>query len=172
MVRNVVSLACDRLAWIMLGVMVGALSATAFTQQPPAQPLPAPAQQAQAAAPPRVFTGGAGLVLNFIKPDKTKDFEAIVGKLKEALTASPKPERQEQAKGWRVFKASEAASGGATLYVFFVDPPVKDADYAVTTLLGEALSGDEMTQLTRQYVDAYSSGQNFVNLALVADFAK
>src|SRR4029078_6150317 len=98
-----------------------------------------PAQQAQAAASPRVFTADVGLVLNFVKPDKTKDFEAIVAKLKDALTASTKPERVEQAKTWRVFKAVESAAGGSALYVFIADPPAKNADSAVTSVLSHAL---------------------------------
>lgn len=170
MVRNAVLVACDRLAWVTLGLIVGALSATTVFSQ--ATPPPPPAQQAQAAAPARLLTADAGLVLNFIKPDKTKDFEAVIAKLKDALSASAKPERKEQAKGWRVFKSPDPAAGGAALYVYFIDPPLKAADYTVTNILAEALSPDEMTQLTKQYVDSYASGQNFVNLALVADLGK
>lgn len=169
MVRNALLVACDRLAWILLGLIAGVLSATAFTQA--TQP-PPPAQQAQAAAAPRVFAADAGLVLNFIKPDKTKDFEAVIAKLKDALTGSAKPERKEQAKSWRVFKSPDPAAGGAALYVFFIDPPVKGADYTVTNILAEAVPADEMTQLTKQYVESYASGQNFVNIALVSDFGK
>jgi hypothetical protein len=171
--RNVLLAVCDRAAWIAAGAIAGALSVTVFSQQPPAAgQLPAPAAQAQAAALPRVLAGDAGLVLNFIKPDKTKEFEAILEKLKAALTASGKPERKAQAKGWRVFKGAEPAAGGTALYVFIVDPPVKDADYSVTRVLAESLPADEMTELTRQYVETYASGQNFVSLTLVADFAK
>jgi hypothetical protein len=176
--RNLLRVVCDRAAWIAAGAVAGALSVTVFTQppppagQPPAGQLPAPAAQAQAAASPRVLSGDAGLVLNFIKPDKTKDFEAILQTLKDALSGSAKAERKEQAKGWRVFKGVEPAAGGSALYVFIVDAPVKNADYAVTSVLGETMSGDELTQLTKQYVDSYASGQNFVNLTLVADFAK
>src|SRR5206468_7481643 len=138
--RNALRAACDRLAWVTLGLIVGALSATTvFSQVPPPPP---PAQQAQAAAAPRVFTSETGLVLNFIKPDKTKDFEAVIAKLKDALTGSAKAERKEQAKSWRVYKASDPAAGGAALYVYFVDPAVKGADYAVTTILAEALPPD------------------------------
>jgi hypothetical protein len=170
MVRNALLVVCNRLAWVALGLIVGAWSATtAFTQT--TQP-PAPAQRAEGAPPTRVFTSDAGLVLNFIKPDKTKDFEAVIARLKDAMSESAKPERQEQAKSWRVFKAIEPAAGGAALYVFFTDAPVKDADYAVTTIMAETIAPDEMTELTRQYTESYASGQNFVNLALVADFGK
>src|SRR5207247_4769627 len=113
MIRNAVLVACDRLAWVILGLIVGALPATTVFSQ--ATPPPPPAQQAQAAAPARVFSADAGLVLNFVKPDKTKDFEGVIAKLKDALTESAKPERKEQAKGWRVFKSPDPAAGGAAL---------------------------------------------------------
>ena len=53
----------------------------------------------------------APLLLNFIKPDKTADFEMVMGKVKEALAKSEKPERKQQAAGWKVFKADRARSG-------------------------------------------------------------
>ncbi len=170
MVRNALPVVCDRLAWVFLGLIVGALSATTVFSQ--ATPQPPPAEQAQAAAPTHVFTSDAGLVLNFIKPDKTKDFEAVIAKLKDALSESAKPERKQQAKGWRVFKSSDPAAAGAALYVYVVDPPVKGADYTVTNILAEALPSEEMAPLLKQYVESYASGQNFVNLALVADVGK
>jgi hypothetical protein len=136
--------------------------------QPPALPMP----QATAAPAPRVFGSNTGLVLNFIKPDKTADFEAVVEKLKEALAQSPNPQRQQQAANWRVFKAQDSAAGGAALYVYIVDPAVKGADYTVTTILAEAFSSDELRALYKQYTEAYASGQNFVSLSLVSDLGK
>ena len=138
------------------------------TQTPPAQP---PAQQAQAAPAARMFGSDAGMVLNFIKPDKTADFEAIVAKLKEALQKSDKPERKQQAASWKVFKSPDQAAGGNVLYVFVIDPAVKGADYTVSTILAEAFPQDVQT-LYKQYADAYAQGQNFVNLALVSDLGK
>src|SRR5437899_12303785 len=101
-----------RPGWIALGLVVGALAtSTAYaqtqtqTQTPPTQqPPPAqPAQQAQTPPAARVFASDAGLVLNFIKPDKTADFEAVMVKLKEALQKSPKPERKQQAARRKIF---------------------------------------------------------------------
>jgi len=69
-----------RSAWIVVGFVVGICSAatllaqSAPSQQPPQQPPQQPAQQAQAAPTTRVFASDAGMVLNFIKPDKTSDF--------------------------------------------------------------------------------------------------
>ena len=144
------------------------LTAGSASAQPPALP----EQQATAASAPRVFGSNTGLVLNFIKPDKTADFEAVVEKLKEALENSPNPQRQQQAASWRVFKAQESAAGGAALYVYIVDPAVKGADYTVTTILAEAFSSDELRALYKQYTEAYASGQNFVSLSLISDLGK
>ena len=151
--------------WIAFGFLAAALSATAVSAQQPA---------AQAAAPPtaRVFASDGGMVLNFIKPDKTGDFEAVVGKLKEALQKSAKPERKDQAKSWKVFKSPDPAAGGSVLYVFVIDPSVKGADYTVSNILAEAFPTAEVAELYKQYAGAYASGQNFVNLTLVADLAK
>jgi hypothetical protein len=151
------------------GLGIGCLlcAASAFPQQP-AQPM----AQAAVAPPTRVFGASTGVVLNFIKPDKTADFEAVVAKLKDALQNSPNAARKEQAASWRVYKSSEAGPGGAVLYVYIVDPVVKGADYSVATILGEGFPGDEVPALIKQYNDAYATGQNFVNLTLVSDLGK
>jgi len=152
---------------IAVGLVVGILAAGSVQAQ---QATP-PAQQAAAAPTTRVFANDAGLVLNFIKPDKTADFEAVMGKLKEALQKSAKPERKQQAASWKVFKSPEPAAGGNVLYVFVIDPAVKGADYTVSTILAEAFPQDVQT-LYKQYAESYASGQNFVNLALVQDLGK
>jgi hypothetical protein len=158
---------------IALGFVVGTLlAATVFAQTPPGQGAPArPALAAQAAPTARTFASDASMVLNFIKPDKTADFEAVIAKLKDALQKSPKPERKQQAVSWKVFKSPDPAAGGNVLYVVAIDPAVKRADYTVSTILSEAFP-QEVQALYKQYAEAYASGQNFVNLALVSDFGK
>jgi hypothetical protein len=154
--------------WIAFGCAAALLSISSATVSHAQQPA------AQAAAPPtaRVFASDGGMVLNFIKPDKTGDFEAVVGKLKEALQKSAKPERKEQAKSWKVFKSPDPAAGGNVLYVFLIDPSVKGADYTVSNILAEAFPPAEVADLYKQYAGAYASGQNFVNLTLVSDLGK
>ena len=150
---------------IAVGLVVAVIAASSVAaQQAP------PAQQAAAAPTKRVFGSDAGMVLNFIKPDKTADFEAVMAKLKEALQKSTKPERKQQAASWKVFKSPEPAQGNV-LYVFIVDPSVKDADYTVSTILAEAFPQD-VQALYKQYAESYASGQNFVNLQLVSDLGK
>jgi hypothetical protein len=68
------------------------------------------------------FALDAGLMLKFVKPERTADFEATMAKVGEALAGSPRPERRAQAAGWRVFKAGERAMNGSVVYVFVIEP--------------------------------------------------
>ena len=166
MVRIAVPGGASRLGWMVLGLVAGVLSATIMhAQQQP------PAQQAQAAPTTRTFPNYAAMVLNFIKPDKTADYESVIAKLKEALAKSEKPQRKEQARGWKVFKSPDPAQGGNSLYVFIIDPPVKGADYTVSNILAEAFP-TEVNDLYKKYGESYATGMNFVNLSLVADLGK
>ena len=103
---------------------------------------PAPAAQTGQGEPPahtlttRVFASDAGLVLNFIKPDKVEDFERTMTRLREALQKSNKPARHDQAASWKVFRAAEPGANGGVLYVFVIDPAVKGADYTISTGTG------------------------------------
>jgi hypothetical protein len=160
-----------RPGWIAVVVLVGVLSSTvARAQQPPAAPA-APAAQAQAVSNARIFPNDAGMVLNFIKPDKTADFEMIMGKLKEALSKSEKPERKQQAAGWKVFKSADPA-GANTLYVYVIDPSVKGADYQVSNIIAEAFPAAEANELLKKYADCYAQGMNILNLNILQQLGK
>ena len=147
--------------WIALGLVVGVLSAGATYAQQAAAPAAQPAKN------PYVFTGDGAMTLNFIKADKTADFEMVIGKLKEALQKSSNPARKQQATGWKFFKAAEAGPNGSVLYVSVVDPAVKGADYTVSTILSEAFP-TEVQALYKTYSEAYVS-QNLINLSLMMD---
>jgi hypothetical protein len=164
----VTSATTRRPGWI--AVVVGVISAsTVYAQAQQAAPAQ-PAAAAQASTK-RVFASDAGMVLNFIKPDKTADFEAVMGKLKEALQKSDHPERKQQAASWKVFKSPEPA-GANVLYVFIIDPSVKDADYTVSNILAEAFTPAELNVIYKQYADSYAQGQNIINLNLITNFGK
>ena len=142
---------------IAFGLLIGLLSA-------------APAF-AQAAQPnPFVFPGDGGVILNFVKADKTTDFEMVLGKVKEALAKSDKAERKQQATGWKVFKASEPGPNGAVIYVFVMDPVVKGADYSVGNILVEAFGAEGQT-LYKTYSDSYGNPAigALLHLGLVLD---
>jgi hypothetical protein len=150
---------------IALGLMAGLLSATVAQAQAPAQQAPAAVSQQ------RLFPNDGGMVLIFIKPDKTADFEMVMGKLKEAMAKSEKPERKQQAAGWKVFKSPDPA-GANTLYVFVIDPALKGADYQVSNIIAEAFPPAEANDILKKYADAFAQGMNIVNLNLIQDLAK
>jgi hypothetical protein len=148
-------------------VLAGVLSAgPAFAQAAPA----APAQQATPAKTPYMFSKDAAITLNFIKADKSADFEMIVGKLKQALEKSSKPERAQQAASWKVYKAAESGPSGSSIYVFLIDPVVKDSDYTVSTILSEGFPQD-VQPLYKTLSGAYVS-LNIMNLTLVSELRK
>ena len=157
MVRRFDPAVSSRSRWMAVGLMVAGLIAAS------------PNRAAAQAPASQVFASDAGMVLNFVKPDKTADFEAVVGKLKEALQKSDKPERKEQAASWKVFKSPDPA-GQNVLYVFAIDPAVKGADYTVTNILNEAFP-TEVQALYKQYVDSLAN-RNIINLALLSELGK
>jgi hypothetical protein len=181
MVRTVAPVLAGRPVWIALGLFVSVLAAHPVQAQTPAAPpaggaAPAPAggaapAQAQPVSNARQFPNDAGIVLNFIKPDHTADFEMVMAKLKEALQKSERPERKQQAAGWKVFKSPDPA-GMNVLYVFLVDPSVKGADYQVSNIIAENFPAAEATDILKKYADAYAQGMNIVNLNVVQDLAK
>jgi hypothetical protein len=156
---------------IALGCVVGMLSAASVFAQ--AAPAAAPAQQAPAANP-FVFPGDGGVILNFVKADKTGDFEMVLGKVKEALAKSEKPERKQQAAGWKVFKASEPGPNGAVIYVFVMDPVAKGAEYSVGNILVEALGQTEGQALYKTYSESFGTPAigALLHLTQVVDFGK
>ena len=74
-----------------------------------------------------------------VKPDKTADFESVMAKLHQALAKSDKPERRQQASGWKIFKSTEPGPGGNVLYVAIIFACGKGADYTVAKILYESV---------------------------------
>jgi len=149
---------------IVVGLAVGVLSATTVFAQAAAPPAPNPF----------IFPGDGGVILNFVKADKTADFEMVLGKLKEALAKSEKPERKAQAAGWRYFKASEPGPSGAVIYVFVLDPVAKGAEYSVGNILVEVLGATEGQALYKTYSESYANPAigALLHLTKVADLGK
>ena len=58
------------------------------------------------------------------------------------------------------------------LYVFLIDPSVKDADYTVSNILAEVYKPEELNVIYKQYGESYAQGQNIINLNLTTDFSK
>ena len=147
--------------------------------QPPAggaaQPGTPAAGQTAASPPPAVpasrkFTSDAGVIFNVIKPDKTADFETVMARVKEALSKSDNPKRKQMALSWRVFKGLESGPGGNYVYLFWFDPPVKDEDYQITTILGEAFP-NELQDLWAKFTQCFANPQAMLNLQQVANMS-
>ena len=152
--------------------------------QPPPQPAPdAPAQppaqapaQPDAPAPaqppsnPFVLGSQAGLFTYVIKADKTADFERVMGKLHEALANSDKPERRQQAAGWKLYKAAEPGPNGNAVYYNVIAPVLKGADYTPSKIIAEVFPS-EAQALFLLYRDAFAAlGRN--ELTLLHDFGE
>ena len=121
-----------------------------------------------------MFTTDGGVILNFVKADKTADFEMVMGKLKEALAKSEKPERKAQAAGWKYFKAAEPGPAGAVIYVFIMDPVASGAEYSVGNILVETLGATEGQALYKTYSESYANPAigALLHLTKVAELGK
>lgn len=125
----------------------------------PTAPLPAvPAS--------RKFTSDSGIMFSVIYANKTADYEAVLARVKEALNKSEDPKRKQMALSWKVMKGLEAGPGGNVVYVWFLDPAVKDVDYSITTILVEAFP-NEAQDLWAKYTACFVSGQTMLNLQQV-----
>ena len=158
--------AVGRPGWIALGLVGGVLLAGAVETAPVAQA--APAAQAEAPkASPFAFPGDGAVFLITVKPDRTADFEMVMAKVKEALAKSEKPERKQQAAGWKVFRVSEAPPNGV-IYMLITDPVAKGTDYSLQTILMEGFGATEGYNFAKTLADT-AVGQQLFNLKLVQD---
>lgn len=163
---------------LLLTLAASSLAAGQAPQQPPTSGAPAtPAAAGQQATPPppavpasRKFTSDAGVIFSTIKADKTADFEAIMARVKEGLGKSTNPKYKQMAGSWRVFKGVEAGPGGSVVYVWIIDPPVKDVEYTVTDILRDAFP-NEAQDLWAKYTACFVSGQTMLNLELKANMS-
>ncbi len=122
--RSFVTQPVRRLVMMTLATLVAVTTAAAEQQQ---QQTPPPAQPAAPAAPaapdPMKFSSGTAMILNEIKPGKGGDFEAVWGEIKAGLAASAKPELQQQAASFKIFKVGlELPPGTNDVYIFHIEP--------------------------------------------------
>lgn len=153
-------------AFATLATLIAASGARAQESQP--------AQPAQAQAPAVTFALDGGLVFWQIKPDKTADFEYVMGKLKEALHKSEDPARKQLATGWRVYKVQEPAPGGNVYYLFLIEPAVKGADYSSAAMLKILYDTfpSEAQDLYKKLTEASAGGRNVLNLQVTANMSQ
>jgi hypothetical protein len=162
MVRSLVRPAVAGMpGWMALGIVLGALwSGPAYAQA-------APAAQAEPAKNPFLFMSDAAIVINYVKPDKVADFEMVMSKVKEALAKNEKPERKQQAEGWKIFKTDLPGPQGAVTYFAIVDPVIKGNDYNMRLILTEAFGVADTNTIYKTLADSVT-GQQIVGLTLSA----
>ena len=153
-------------------ILTALATAAAGAAQQPQAPAPAPAPAKPDPTTPvssvRTFTAPVGLLLNAVRPERVADFEKLIGHLQTALAASSDATIREQAKGWKVYKASEMGPNGSVLYVFLLDPTVKGADYGLGRILAEAFPDTaRLQEIWKLYNDSIASGGSLVNLTPV-----
>ena len=127
------------------------------------------AQAAQALT----FNGDTAILQVAIKADKTAAFEGIMAKVREALMKSDKPERKQQAAGWKVVKNPSALKDGNIMYMHLLSPVVKGADYTILALLYEANTDPaQQKALFEQYRDAFAGNLGDFAFTTVVDLSK
>jgi hypothetical protein len=139
----------------------------AATQQPPAagQPPTQPPPTAPALAA-REFTAPVGMILNTVRPERVADFERFIAYLQAALEKATDPTTAAQAKGWRVFRATEPGPNGTVLYVFLLDPTVAKTDYGLGRILADAYPNPvQLQEIWKLYQSSVTSGGSLLNLA-------
>ena len=137
--------------------------------------LPAFSQSAfaQAAAPQKFTIEGESAVLFVaVKPDKTGDYEQVLGKLKDALSKSEAPDAKKQASGWKVVKTAKPQADGTILYLHLITP-VAGADYSVLQSI-YAVVKDPMEQRTLYdlYVGTGAKNISLLNGSVAMDMSK
>ena len=132
-----------------------------------------PPQESAAGAKPTAFTidGDASVWVVAIRPDKTQDFEKVMTRLRDALQKSQKPERQQQAAGWKVLKIGKPMPDGNVAYVHMINPVVAGADYAVLQILYDE-APDERQALYELYRGAFVQSLSLVAGSVAVDLTK
>jgi hypothetical protein len=127
------------------------------------------AQAAQALT----FDGDTAIMTVTIKPDKTADFEQIMADVRTALMKSEKPERKQQAAGWKVVKSGTPLKDGTIVYMHVITPVVKGADYTILAILYEA-NPDPAAQraIFEKYRDAFAASLGNGAFTTVVDLSK
>ena len=117
----------------------------------------------------RIFTAEAGMVFHPIQPDKTEDFEMVLGRVRDALHESESTLRRNQAENWKVYQSVEPGPQDSVLYIFVIDPALEEADYTIGNILREELPL-EAQALYETFASCYAYSPSMINMRLASDF--
>jgi hypothetical protein len=119
------------------------------------------------------FDGDTAILTVAIKPGKEADFEQIMTRVRDALMKSEKPERKQQAAGWKVVKSPTALKDGNIVYMHLINPVVKGADYSILPILYEVNTDPgEQRKLFETYRDAFAANLGGGAFTTVVDLSK
>lgn len=112
-------------------------------QTPAASPTPTPSATPVPPAGPAdyTFATGAGFVFYYVKTSRASDFEAVLGRVKEALARAESPMLKQQALNWRIYKSAEPPTE-STVFVFAFDPAITTATYDPLLVLAQVLPAE------------------------------
>ena len=142
------------------GLLISGVHATPAQQAPPP-----PAQQA-APPDPLVFNDDRLLVSFQVDEAFGPEFEVTMGRVKEVLAKSDKPERRRQAEHWKLMKVGP--SNGILTYFFLLDEVAKGVTYDPFKILGEGLPPEEVGELFKK-VGPGLKGINAAPITLYVD---
>ena len=128
------------------------------------------AAQSPAAHQKLTFEGDTALWTVAIKPDKTADFEKVLARVRDALQKSEKPERKQQAAGWRVMKMDKALPDGNIAYVHIIMPVVSGADYTLLKAIYDEFPA-ESQELYGTYRGAFAQNLALASGSIVIDMS-
>lgn len=132
-------------SWAVLVTAGGLLIFGAVSAAP--RPVPLQTPQAKPDVPDAlVFNADRMLVSVRVAESFATEFEVTMGKVKEVLAKSDKPERRQQAAQWKLLKVGTPQDGIIT-YFFLLDRVVKGATYDPFKILGEGLPPEEVGAL-------------------------
>ena len=145
---------------IIAALVVGALLGTAFATRTDA-----------AAQPVLNFNGGSALLMNYIAPGKTADFERVMRAYGAALSGSDNAQYNQMGSGLKIFRAAEPGQNNTVLYLWVVDPVVSGANYSVANVLNDEVPS-EVQGLYEALIASMEpgGGQRPINMELVMEF--
>jgi len=128
---------------------------------------------AQTAPNKTTFTGDIVVMAFAINPDKTADYEKVIGSLKEALSKSEAPEAKEQLAGWKIIKNAMPNPDGSIVYIHIISPVVKNADYSIMNNIYAAVKDPaEQKAVFDMYRGAMKAPLFVIQGPMVADLSK
>jgi len=128
---------------------------------------------AQTAPNKTTFTGDIVVMAFAINPDKTADYEKVIGSLKDALSKSEAPEAKQQLAGWKIIKNAMPNPDGSIVYIHIISPVVKNADYSIMNNIYAAVKDPaEQKAVFDMYRGAMKAPLFVIQGPMVADLSK